>query len=369
MGNPLRRAPPPKAQTPTPTAVKQETKPILKSAVLTSSSSLTLSITSDGKTHLLKDVATAQPPANDDDSGSVVSSDSWENILSDSASEEDDTEATLNNSANNSSSESCDASTVSSLNTYHTAYCSTLHSITTSHSLFSASTGVRSQAGATWSGIATLNHSSGFAAGQPRSFDYKGVREGREREIKDELGRGVGMLGVGRTGRGPVKVPEGMVRAARYHKDAMTSSWLKDGTTTEFEDLCAAMKDNLEDLKRLRTLCVNGTNPVSKVEKEYAMALKRCDGTLKSLWKWKHHRGDEDEGAVKVRRDMIKGFGKKLERVRAGKDKKAASHAKRFVGQDDFRLAHMKKAVGKSKLKTASKLLVEIDGPGAEGRV
>lgn len=166
-----------------------------------------------------------------------------------------------------------------------------------------------------------------------------------------------------------MEVPEGMVRAARYRTDARTSSWLKDDTTTEFEDLCAAMNDNLEDVKRLRTLCVNSTNPESRVEKEYATALKRCDATLKSLWKWKHHRRDEDEGAVKVRRDMIKGFGKKLERVKAGKEKKAASHAKRFVEQDEFRLAHMKKAVGKSKLKTACKLLVEIEGSGAEGRV
>ena len=364
----MRRVPPPKPQAATPTAVAQVTKPIPKPPNLTSSSSLTLSITSDGTAQLVKDAAPPEPSADDDDAASFASNDSWEDIPSDSASEDEDPEATLNNSEANTSSDSSDLYSTTSSGTYRTAYCSTLHTTTTKHSLFSASTGVRSQPGATWAGIATLNHSSGFAAGQPRSANYKGVREGREKEIKEVIGRGLGALGVGRTGKGPVKVPEGMVRAARYHKDAMTSSWLKNDTTTEFEDLCSAMKDNLEDLKRLRTLCVSSANPESKVEKEYATALKRCEGTLKSLWKWKHHREDEDEGAVKVRRNMIKGFGKKLDRVKAGKEKKAASHATRIVEQDDFRLAHMKKAVGKSKLKSASKLLAEIEtSSGREG--
>lgn len=365
----MRRAPPPRPPAAA-TTLEQETKSITKPAILTSTSSLILSITSDGKTQLVKDVAAAQPLTDADDADSSASSDSWEDIRSESAASDydNDPEATLNNSANNTSTDSCDTSSVSSLNTYRTAYCSTHHTTTTSHSLFSASTGARSQPGATWAGIATLNHSSGFAAGAPYAANYKGVREGREEEIKEVVGRGVGALGVGRTGKGPVKVPEGMVAAARYYKDVMTKSWLEDKTTTEFDELCAAMKDCLMELTRLQTLCVSSTNLESRVEKEYATALKRCEGTLKSLWKWKHHRGDEDEGAVKVRRNMIKGYGKKLDRVKAGKEEKAASHAKRFAEQDDFRLAHMKKAVGKSKLKSASKLLAEIETSSGKER-
>lgn len=368
----MRRAPPPKPRAAA-TAAEQVTKSITKRAFLISSSSLTLSITSDGKTQLLKDVAATQPSADGDDADSSASSDSWEDIRSDSAASDydNDPEATLNNSTNNTSTDSCDTSSVSSVNTYRTAYCSTLHTTTTSHSLFSASTGARSQPGATWAGIATLNHSSGFAAGAPYSANYKGVREGREKEIKEVVGKGVGALGVGRTGKGPLKVPEGMVRAARYHKevpqyhkDVMTTSWLEDKTSTEFDELCAAMRDSLAELTRLRTLCVSSGNSQSKVEKEYTSVLKRCDGTLKSLWKWKHHRGNEDEGAVKVRRNMIKGFGKKLDRI---KEKKAASHVKLFAEEDDIRLRQMKNAVEKSKIKSASKLLAEIEtSPGKE---
>ena len=248
---------------------------------LISSSSLTLSITLDGETQLWKIVAPTKLSADDDDVDSA-SSVNWEDILTNSAPSDDDDfdpKVTLN-CINNSSAYSSDFSSTSSEATYRTAvsaYCETNHTTTTSHSLFSASTGVRSALGATWAGIATLNHSSGFAAGQPYSFNYKGVREGREKEIKEAVGRGVGMLGVGRTGKGPVKVPEGMVRAARYHKDAMTSSWLKDDTTSEFEDLCSAMKDNIDDLKRLRTLCISSKNAESKIEKEYATALKLCE--------------------------------------------------------------------------------------------
>lgn len=58
---------------------------------------------------------------------------------------------------------------------------------------------------ATWEGIHTLNHSSGFAGGAPVSANYKGVREGREPEAA------VG--GAGRIGRGRFAVSDEMIRA------------------------------------------------------------------------------------------------------------------------------------------------------------
>lgn len=53
---------------------------------------------------------------------------------------------------------------------------------------------------------ATVN--SGFVSGAPRSMNYKGVREGREKG--GYLPR---TLGVGRTGKGPAAVPQSMLRA------------------------------------------------------------------------------------------------------------------------------------------------------------
>lgn len=71
---------------------------------------------------------------------------------------------------------------------------------------------------------------------------------------------------------------------------------------------------------------------------------------------------------MKLRRNFLKGFEKKLDRAKVGKGKKATSHAKRFVEQDSFRLAHMNKTVAKSKLKNASKLLAEIELSGQAKR-
>ena len=71
------------------------------------------------------------------------------------------------------------------------------------------SAGLQSQRGATWQHSMTYTANSGFASGIPRTMGWKGVREGREREL------GLGeMKGVGRTGKRAAPVPDGLIKAA-----------------------------------------------------------------------------------------------------------------------------------------------------------
>ena len=100
------------------------------------------------------------------------------------------------------------------------------------------STGLQSQRGATWQHSMTYTANSGFTSGIPRTMGWKGVREGREKEL--ELGE---MKGVGRTGKRAAPVPDGLIKAAgrRMAKDEgealngfssnLQDSEMKDGTT------------------------------------------------------------------------------------------------------------------------------------------
>lgn len=71
-------------------------------------------------------------------------------------------------------------------------------------------TGLQSMYGATWRQAMVLTANSGFASGTPRTEGRKSVREGREPELG--LAR---LKGVGRTGKGPAPVPQGMIDALR----------------------------------------------------------------------------------------------------------------------------------------------------------
>ena len=73
--------------------------------------------------------------------------------------------------------------------------------------VWTTSTGGRTQRGATWKGAYTLNCSTGFAGGAPFNANYKGVREGREKEAVEG--------GVGRIGKGPIQVPAAMIEAMK----------------------------------------------------------------------------------------------------------------------------------------------------------
>ena len=78
------------------------------------------------------------------------------------------------------------------------------------HTVKSDTTGAPSQRGSTWKGDFRESANTGFAWGTPRTEGRKGVREGRE--------RGLGLpqeKGVGRTGKAPASVPQGMVDAMR----------------------------------------------------------------------------------------------------------------------------------------------------------
>lgn len=70
------------------------------------------------------------------------------------------------------------------------------------------STGLQSQRGATWQHSMAYTANSGFASGLPRTMGWKGVREGRERELGLEE-----MKGVGRTGKRAAPVPDGLIKA------------------------------------------------------------------------------------------------------------------------------------------------------------
>lgn len=69
--------------------------------------------------------------------------------------------------------------------------------------------GIQSQLGAIWRYATTRTANTGFSFGIPRTVGWKGLREGRE----EGLGQGRNK-GVGRTGKRPAPVPDGMIRAA-----------------------------------------------------------------------------------------------------------------------------------------------------------
>lgn len=98
-----------------------------------------------------------------------------------------------------------------------------------SGSVFTNSTGARSQYGSTWKQDLILQINSGFASGAPRSENWKPVREGREKG--GYLPR---IKGVGRTGKGPAPVPKSMLKAL--------------GVTIEEEEVDEALLDGIEAL-------------------------------------------------------------------------------------------------------------------------
>lgn len=91
------------------------------------------------------------------------------------------------------------------------SFSSSLRRFSHSSSRLSDSSGRPSVEGATWSQSLNRTMNSGFGpAGAPRSIGNKGVREGREKG--GFLPR---LLGVGRTGKKPAVVPDGLIDAAK----------------------------------------------------------------------------------------------------------------------------------------------------------
>lgn len=80
-------------------------------------------------------------------------------------------------------------------------------------SLFSDRTGFRSFPGATWREGLIRNMNSGFGQGAPTN-EYRAVQEGREGEGFLPLLRGVGRLG-----RGPISVLQGMADAMKEERE------------------------------------------------------------------------------------------------------------------------------------------------------
>ena len=125
------------------------------------------------------------------------------------------------------------------------------------------STGLQSQRGATWQHSMTYTANSGFTSGIPRTMGWKGVREGREKELA--LGE---MKGVGRTGKRAAPVPDGLIRAAGcgMAKDEVEAL---NGFSSNLED--SEMKDGTtKSLSRrpgddeLRGLWIVGETPPSR---------------------------------------------------------------------------------------------------------
>ena len=84
-------------------------------------------------------------------------------------------------------------------------------------STFTSSTGQRSELGSTWRGSMDQTMNTGFGSSTRRTMNGRGVREGREREVRTSS-----MHGVGRTAKGPAAVPVGLSRAALGKLGAVT---------------------------------------------------------------------------------------------------------------------------------------------------
>ena len=147
------------------------------------------------------------------------------------------------------------------LNTYYTAR-SKFSFRSLLSSLMTDSTGKQSQNGATWRHAFNLTMNSGFGSAALRSTGHKGVREGREREVR-EKGR---FFGVGRTGKEPAPVPISMLEAL--------------GVAPVFEDVQMAQK-------RCWAVLFTGIRRVEEMilEWECAEATSKCSLELSRIKK------------------------------------------------------------------------------------
>lgn len=148
-------------------------------------------------------------------------------------------------------------------------------------STFTSSTGQRSQLGATWRGSMDQTMNTGFGSSTRRTMNGRGVREGREREVRTSS-----MHGVGRTGKGPAAVPLGLSRAALGKLGAVTDED-EDGsdsdmsTTVEYQGRSVVDETTAEKRQRLRRdrKTTSSTVQVSQPKTKKSVKFADKDGT------------------------------------------------------------------------------------------
>lgn len=174
---------------------------------------------------------------------------------------------------------------------------------------------------------------SGFGPGAPRDSNYRGVQEGRERG--GFLPR---LRGVGRLGKSPIKVPEGLVEAAEEKQS--------DITLSRFEELSNWMVDMDKELMR-SSLADEGPQPfvlnsirkdLYAVKAEWQKAYKEMHGEQCSDLEGKieeYRAGPElyHRAAVGAIREDILAYNRAYGKVKYSREE-AVTHQKQLAGMN-----------------------------------